>query len=340
MSIEPSPADAPKPEPAPGALVEPTWEIVLEKAASAPPPQLPPPPPNPWPRRFKIAFPVLVLVAYGLYKLMGSSLPSFGSRDGGLGPDEPESLTGVAPAGEDFERVSRNRELKELVSGLEAAASRGEWRNVVAMIDRQTVPALRNHPVVRGMRALAQTRSGERGLAIEVELKELDAILRTAGSDHAVLLEELRAARVDQAIPRLGDWEVLRRNTDEFFLLLGSEADTPYEVTVRLKLARLYESVAEKMAEEAQGYINSDTLALREARTIYQTGLRFLVRRDQWSTLGPISSGTRPDVERLVERIRLLNQSIHGPSIPFTGNDSGTWSGKKGDPIHKAAGED
>jgi hypothetical protein len=325
----------------PATTNPPTWEIVLEKAADES--QNPSVAPTTaattnWSRLAKMAFPALVLVIYGLYKLWGAGLPSFAREGDPGGPSNPTSLTGVAPATEEFQRVARDKQLREFVAKLEAAASRQEWRTMTTLVSEQTDPKVRDHPVVKALVALARTRSGERSMALEAELIDLDVVLRGAGTQYAVLSEEVRVARIDQAISRNADWDILRRNTDLFLQLLGPAAETPYEVQVRQKLARLYEAVADEIDKNARGIINNDAIALREARSAHQAGLRVLVEARGWASLKPISAGTSPDIERLVEKIRILNRAIHGPSLPFTSGDSSTWTGTKGDPFHTPPG--
>ncbi|MBI1293285.1 hypothetical protein GC173_18930 [bacterium] len=321
----------------PTSAKAPTWEIVLEKAtdeSSVPGTEGKAPTNERWSRMLKMAFPVIILLIYGGYKLWGNGLPSFQRETNPGGPTNPKSLTGVAPATEEFERVSRDKQLREFVGQLEASASRQEWRALTTIVNSQQDDRLRDHPVVKALAALARTRSGERSLALETQLIELDTTLQGAGTQYATLSEEIRVARIDQALARISDWDILQRNTDLFLQLLGAAAETPYEVTVRQKLARRYESMADEKEKGARGYLSSDTIALREARSIYQSGLRMLVEAKGWAALTPISAGTAPDIERIVEKIRRLNYSINGPSIPFTNSDSNTWSGTKGDPVH------
>jgi hypothetical protein len=285
-----------------------------------------------------MAFPVVVIILYAFYKLLGAELPSFRTAPEPGGPAGPASLTGVAPATEEFRRVARDRELREFVAQLEAIANRQEWRALIQRIERQPDEKIRTHPVVRAMELLARTRTGERSVALEQELATIDDLLRGGGSDHAALQEEIRTARVDQMISRMNSWEILRRNTDLFLRLLGPDAGSPYEVQVRQKVALRYEALGDELAARSRGYVSTDVITLREARAVYQAGLRFLVHQRNWQSLEPISAGTSLEIERLVEKIRKANRTLHGPSIPFTSSDWETWTGRRGDPIHMAPG--
>lgn len=315
-----------------------SWEIVLERAGTSEAVPLPPgdgiaPAPTPKVQRWlKLAFPALVLLVYVLFKLY-SAMSAPREAPALLGPTERASLTGVQPAHGEFERIHRDRQLRDLVAKLEGHAARNEWKALAAAVAAAEDPRAAQHPVVRGLSALARTRSGERSLDIESDLIASEAALRGL-RDYVALSEELRAARVDQAIARTASWEILARNTDLFHQLLGPNATSPYQVTVRQKLARRYESAADEIAEKSRGIIKDDILLVREARSAYQSALRWLVTAEGWRSLTPVSTGVKPDIERLTEKIRLMNRAIHGPQIPFTNTDATAWTGRAGNPVH------
>jgi hypothetical protein len=227
-----------------------------------------------------------------------------------------------------------DRQLREFIGKLEALAVRDEWSALVAAIERQPDPRFQKHPVVRALLGVAQSALGKRSHALEMELARLDEQLAGESSDYAPLVDAVRIARVQQILLRAGTAGVLEMNVDLFHTLLGTVAETPNEVRVRQRLAGQFETNADKLMEEAAGLIRSDAVLVREARVGYQNALRWIVLSSEWERLTPITPGAAADIERLIEKLRQANRVLHGPQLPFTSNDSSTWTGKQGDPIH------
>lgn len=283
----------------------------------------------------KLLFPVLILAGYLIFKLL-SMEPSTERQTALAVRDNPSSLTGVAPAQD--ETLLLDWETRELVAQLEAHRNRNEWRQVSDLVEATRDPQLRRHPVVRAFDALARTRLGERSAALEEELVNLESRLRPEARRYGDLIHGLRVARIDQLLSRIRNPTVLQYHTDLFTLLLEREPKDPYDVSIRLKLAERYEEVGDQMSLGARGMIRVDVVRMRQARSHYQIALRWIVSPRGWLDLVAISPAARPDVERIVEKIRQCNRAIHGYSVPFTDNDSTTWTGRRGAPVHDIPG--
>lgn len=284
---------------------------------------------------FKLLFPLLVLLGYLVFKVM-SIEPSVSRQTALAVRDNPGTLTGVTPARDDA--LLLDRETRELVAQLEAHHQRSEWRQVVDLVEATPDPRLHRHPVVRAFNALARTRLGERSTALEEELVSLESRLRPESRRYGDLLHGLRVARIDQLLSRIRNPTVLQYHTDLFTLLLEREPRDPYDISVRLKLAERYEEMGDRMEREARGIVRVDVVKMRQARSHYQIALRWIVSPDGWLDLVAISPAARPDVERIVEKLRQCNRAIHGFSLPFGDNDSTTWTGRRGAPVHDIPG--
>lgn len=283
----------------------------------------------------KLLFPVLIIVGYGFFKIASWERPL--KRETALSVrDSPASLTGVRPAQE--ETLSLDRETRELVAKLEALRNRNEWRQVKDLVDSEQREALRKHPVIQGFHVLSRTRLGERSRDLEEELVNVEGRLRPESRRYADLIHGLRLARIDQILSRTNNPAILQHYTDLFTMLLERDAKDPYDVSIRLRLAERYERAADQLVKDAKGLIRTDVVKTRQARSYYQIALRWIVSPDGWLDLVAISPAARPEVERIVEKIRQANRTIHGVSLPLTDNDSNTWVGRRGTPIHDIPG--
>lgn len=276
----------------------------------------------------KLLFPVIILAGYvGLKAWESLDGPSGGAYFSGL-RKEPESLTGVAPDRE--EKISLSAEEKAFIARLETMVAEKRWKDVASTVASEEGEPFRDNLLVQALAVYARSRSGERNVSLEIEIKNALARLEPMRGRYPEIYHKLELARVDQTLSRSGTPEILSMNTDAIFQWLGKEAKTLHEVDTRINAARTFEGVGDKLAEQAKGYLRDDLLKLREAREYYRTGLRLLVTEKGWKTLEPLSPRTRPDIARIEEKIRAANRKIHGPALPFTENDPETWSGKKG----------
>jgi len=311
----------------------PEWDALFVPAEPDPAESPPPPPrasstPRIW---LKAATPLLVVAIYIGIKLFpdpGSS----GTWNTWRLPKAPTTLTGVAPV--NAERVSVDRATGAFLAELEARAARNEWAAIKQSIADQPDAAVREHPVVVAFAMLGRSRTGERNIGLEAELARAEQSLQGSGARYAGLVDELKLARAEQILSRSGDPEILSLSIDTLYALLGSEATTPRNLDVRLRAARLFEAFGDDIAEKAKGYLQTDVVRLRQARAHYQMALRFLVKSDRWLDLQPVSPRATSPIEGIVEKIRIANRAIHGPSLPFTRYDSTTWTGEKGSPVH------
>lgn len=326
------PAGEPEPNPLP-VPVEARWEVVLERASavSRGAAQLPPPPaaPSRLAQLAKLAFPLLIVAAYVGYRVYESAQRPAGRDVPGL----------VAPASAltPAERPRRELDLegatRAFVQRLEELAAQGRWPEVAAAA-LNAPPESAPHPVVRAFGAVARVKTGGGGVELERELQSLEAIVARE-SRFAALAEQLRVARAQVMVRRLGTGpELLDRNLDTLRQLLSGVPLREETVKLRLDLARVIERVADEQAERARGWLQDDGLLQREARARYQSALRWIVVEDRWHDLVPVSEGARASVERIVGKIRAMNQQVHPWSPPLSGLDRSTWSGKAGEPIH------
>ncbi len=285
---------------------------------------------------FKAALPLLVIALYGAFKyfdIMSERLPP---GHGTVTQADPRTLSGIAPAGLTDTRLTR--EERTFVGQLEALYGQGRWVEVIERIEAHPEAATRGHPVLTALAALSEARLGVRSATLEDRLARIETQLAPSARQYPELLHELRVARAEQIFYRVYELEGLRRHTDLILRLLGSESRTPYDVEVRLQGARLYEQFGDELVEAGGGWlgtwVGTDPLKIRAGRSAYQAALRLLVADAAWYRLEAISPRARTDVERLTEKIRQANRSIHGFSPPLTGSDSNTWDGRRGSPIH------
>lgn len=283
----------------------------------------------------KLLFPLLIVAGYVLFKVSSWERPL--QRETALTVrDSPNTLTGVRPAQE--ETLVLDRATREVVAKLEAFRNRNEWRQAKELVEAETREEVRKHPVVQGFHLLARTRLGERSRTIEDELVNVEGRLRPEIRRYGDLIHGLRLARIDQILSRTRNPIVLQQYTDLFTMLLERTPRDHYDVSIRLKLAERYERAADDLAKEAKGIFRTDVVKTRQARSYYQIALRWIVAPDGWLDLVAISPAARPEVERLVEKIRQTNRTIHGVSLPLTESDSNTWVGRRGTPIHDIPG--
>jgi hypothetical protein len=344
---EPRDDDAPSPDPAPPAAGEdsgsellPTqpprgedWEVVLHAAAEPVEPPapgaLPPPAPRPWTPWLRAAAPLLILVAYGIFKLVdGDASP----RRSDL-PEAPASLSGVDAQ---REGLKLDRETEALVARLEALAARSDWQGLAAAT-AAAGPAQRDHPVVRAFALIARVEQGDRSTASWRQLQELDIVFQ--GSDrHRALRDYLRLLKADVLLRTAKDPDALMRNMDKFRQFLSGAGLTPRVLELRLDLAAAYEAAGVDELEAA-GSLRPDRVRLANARSLLQQGMRWVTREDAWIQRLPIDTGqAAARQQRLELHLRTANARFHGPALPFTGKDSETWSGRSDEPVHDYPG--
>jgi hypothetical protein len=281
---------------------------------------------------FKVLFPLIVVLAFLGWKTVDSlNLSTKSKNDFRVIDSTPTSLTGVAP--QEDGRLRLDRESKAVVAKLEALASANQWGQLREEIANQP-EVMQQHPVIQAMDVLARARKGERSVELEVQVRDMEALLRPEERRYPELLQELRLARVELILARARSIEVLSRNTDLIFSLLGTETDSLHDVRVHMNVSRVFETQADKLVKEGDGVFKNDPYLLQEARVYYQTALRPLVTAQGWETLEPISASAKPNINRIAEKLKNCNRMVHGPSIPFSENDSTTWSGKKDGKVH------
>lgn len=310
-----------------------SWDQVFLRAADPPEggsrdaaPRLPSGPAAPW---LKAALPFAIVLIYAIVKLVDSPRPATSAvwdvRQ------TPETLSGVKP---EQEPIQIERAMRDRLAVLEDLYRRNAWQQLRAEVDNEPDPKIREHALIRAMGLLARARAGERNTELERALENAEISIRTAGTRHAGLLEELRLARVEQILSRSNTRENFAYNIDLIYRLIGPDAATDRAVQVRGKVANTFENFADELLLEGDRIMGRDILKIREARLYYQSALRFVVKSNRWMELDPISARTSADVERLVQKIREANRKVHGPSLPFTAADSYTWTGRRGDPVH------
>ena len=342
---DPRDDDAPSPGPAPEAAGEqgapgllPTtpprgrdWEVVLHAAAepAESPAAAPTAAPRPWTPWLRASVPLLILVAYGIFKLVdGDARP----RRSDL-PEAPASLSGVDA---ERERLKLDRETEALVARLEALAARSDWQGLAAAT-AAAGPAQRDHPVVRAFALIARVEQGDRSTASWRALQELDIVFQ--GSErHGALRDYLRLLKADVLLRTAKDADALLRNMDKFRQFLAGTELTPRVLELRLDLAGAYERAG--LAElEAAGTLRPDRVRLANARSLLQQGMRWVTREDAWIERRPIDTGQAAALQqRLDLHLRTANARFHGPALPFTGKDSETWSGRANEPVHDHPG--
>lgn len=319
-------------QPAPVPAGESRWEIVAE----GPPQPIPPPPPPGTPGRWKPRW-VFLLVIIALFAGFWYGRMSLAPR--AISEVEaPRSYTGIKPPEQES---ALSRETRQLVERLEALARENRWGEIRVATETAS-PALQEHPFVRAFRdvAVVRTRTAAdkaRLPTVERELASLERRLKEDGAQ-AGLLDLLRLARADLILQRSRSEELLTRNTDELRRLVSRQPFTPAVIDLRLRLSQLYEFHGDRAFKEASGIISAEPLRMTAARSYFQMALRWVIAEDQWALLQPISAEARVASDRLLQKIRQANASIHGRALPFTQKDPETWTGKKGDPVHDAPG--
>ncbi len=277
----------------------------------------------------RAAVPLLVILLYLGYRMATAPAPQ-------VTPDliEHRNLTGVAPPVEDARMDAATR---DLVARLEGMMAREDWPSILRTIE-PLPSASAAHPAVRAFRAIARIETGEssRDLLEEVRLLEpafASDPLKRPMRDYLRLMHADLIYRLDSGSP-----ETLRAQTDRLRLLLADLPMTGRHLSLRLKLAERFERFGAD-EERAAGSYFRDRLRLRTARALYQQGLRWVTTREGWINAQPISPGQPSiQVERLLHRIREMNKAINGYSLPYSGADRTTWSGREGDPVHDARG--
>lgn len=314
-----------------------SWDSVLERASSSPSRELIPAPPGTVaPERaviwLKALLPLAILLVYiGLKWWQGAGNRGTSPWNA---PAPVASISGVDPTQSQETRIDART--REFLGQLEALAVARRWTDVVSRIKAEPEPAVREHPVVAGLGTLAEVRAGARGTETERRVMDAIAALEPSATRFPDLLKQLRLAQAQFMAARSTSPVILHRNTDTLFRLVGRDASSDYAVDVRLDIAAAFEQAGDTMVEQGSGILRDDPVMLREARSVYQSGLRFLVTDAGWAKLTPVSERTRPSIERNVGKIRELNRRIHGTNFFPSSKDNTTWSGNKGGLIHDA----
>jgi hypothetical protein len=311
-----------------------SWEAVLARAgdrgSTARVPLQPAAPSKfpPWAGSWlKAAVPVLVILLYvGFRMATTQQVPQ--------SPDlvEHRPLTGVAPP---VETAQMDSAARELVSRLEGMMAREDWPGILVTIgalDKE----LAAHPAVRAFRAIARVETGEGSRELLEEVRVLEPVF--AGDSRQRPMRDYLRLMQAELIFRLhgGSAESLRIHTDRLRQLLADLPMTGPHLRIRMKLAERYERFGAE-EEKAAGSYFRDRLRLRTARALYQQGLRWVTTREGWLDAQPISPGQPAiQVERFTHRIRQMNKAINGYSLPYTGADRNTWTGRAGTPVHDA----
>lgn len=328
------PGEPPREEEALAPVVQPDWEIVLAKAVEERPeePAVPAPPPDPrgiatagW---LRIAAPLVIIGGYALFKMMDAP-----ASQRVLLVDAPATLSGVRA---EREPLAMSRETERLVARLESLAARRDWFMVIQTIEAAD-PESARHPVVRAFEVVARVERGDRSAASYQQLRNLENAFRDSNR-HGVLRSYLRLLQADVLLRTADNPEALLRNMDRLRQLVDDQPLTPRVLELRLSLARAYEQAGLEELKAA-GTIRRDRVRLANARALFQQGLRWVVAPEGWKDLRPIDSGEANAIAgRLVLHLRVANARLHGPSMPFTGSDSETWTGRRGDPVHDHPG--
>ncbi len=272
---------------------------------------------------------ILLLFFFLKYQPSGKAIDYWGSLKGRT---DPESLSGVEPEIESPERL--DKATTDFLAKLEGLRLQNKWSEIIAAIEQQPDEKIKNHPVVQALDAIAKNRQGLRNTQLEIKLRDMESRFAASSNDYPDLLHELRLARVEQILSRSQTPEILFYNLDEIYRLLGPSAETNRDVVIRLRASQVLENQGDNLVAKADGYLKNDTVLLTEARQYYQSALRFLVVKDAWPNLEPLSPQSKTRIERLLEKMRQANRMLHGVALPMSGNDSSTWSGKKGSPVH------
>jgi len=313
-----------------------SWDTVLSRAGdrgSAGHVPLEPVEPSkfpPWAGSWlKAAVPILIILLYLGYRV--------GMTDRGpVTPDlvEHQPLTGVAPP---VEQTRMDTGTRELVSRLEGMMAREDWPGILTTLEG-TQDDLLVQPPIRAFKAIARIETGEAGFSLLEEVRMLEPFF-SSDPRHRPMREYLRLMQAELII-RLdgGSAERLRGQTDRLRQLLADLPMTGRHLRIRMRLAERFEEFG-AAEERAAGTYFRDRLRLRTARALYQQGLRWVTTREGWLQAQPISPGQPAiQVERFIHRIREMNKAINGYSLPYSGADRMTWSGRTGDPIHDAPG--
>ncbi len=278
----------------------------------------------------KASLPFLVIALYFLFKF--GAIPGGGYRSPGMLPPPPDSLSGLADDETAVERLTDRQ--KSLINRLESMRRANRWPDIISTANSEANKSIASHPVIQALVLIARTKNGERSIELENDMIGTEAELTPSAKEYVDLLFELRLARVRLMLARISSPDLLIHNIETFRQLLGEEPRNTDDLMVRIRLAQRFEDAGDLLMEQGDGYLSDDLVLIRQGRSFYQMGLRWIIRSGRWYQLEPISQAAVPEIERLVQKMRVANREIHGPSLPLTDNDSTTWSGKRGDPVH------
>ncbi|MBI5153952.1 hypothetical protein HZA57_01840 [Candidatus Poribacteria bacterium] len=283
-----------------------------------------------WTRWIRPAVPVVILLVYAAYKLLGWEPKPRAPRDA-----EPyASLSGVAA---EVKKVPLDEQTKQLLAKLEGLYTRENWTQIRA-VAASAPQDVRRHPAVRAFDAIARVHTGETSAEVMTEIRDLESYFASDPKQRA-MLESLQLVHAEILFRVSTSPDAMMRNTDRFRQLAGNaESLTPQLLAFRVKLAERFEEMGNQEAAGA-GRFMKDRVQLTTARSLYQQGLRWVTTREGWLARQPLSSGKASAiVDRLVLHIREMNKEINGLAMPWGGGDRETWTGKAGDPIHDYPG--
>jgi hypothetical protein len=313
------------------------WEVLLTNPPAPPtapfPEATPQAPSASWIPWVKALLPFAILLVYLGYK-WSTSAPStdaaaFDPRRDLVDAELP------TPSTPSLNREER-RALEKLINELNFAFQSRDWATLRAKSTAAPLRVQADH-VVHAINLLADVAQGIRRGSMVRDIAQLRPYLVERGESRLVSALDIAEARLIVHYSRRA--EDLMRQLPRLRVLLGDQPAVNQEsLLLRVELARRFEAFADEEADAA-GLLTADQVHLSNARTYYQQALRWLTTREGWLALQPIDSGVAAQLSQQVQvKLRRANQRFHGPSIPFTGYDSSTWSGINGEPLHDSPG--
>ncbi|MGF1572529.1 MAG: hypothetical protein ACFCU1_05600 [Sumerlaeia bacterium] len=315
------------------------WELLLTDPPAAPPQELPPaelpiPPRDKMISWLKALIPLLVIVAYFMYKAITGGTDARPSADF----DERRDLVNVKlPDSKepDLQRQEK-KALEELIRELNFAYQARDWKSVQSRIANAS-ERLQKEEIIRAFELLTRIQLGERSGKMNQEIAILRPYIARSSEKRLVAALDVAEAKIILHYTRNPD--DFLRHSPRLRLLIGNQPTMTQEVLqLRIQLAQVFEGFGDLEADKA-GIITQDQVRLSSARKFYQHALRWVTSNKDWLALAPIDDGLAAQISSRVQvKLRRSNERFHGPSLPFTGKDSSTWSGKKADPLHDLPG--
>lgn len=315
------------------------WELLLADPPAAPPQE--PPAPNVVPPKrealfswLKALIPLIVIIGYFLFKTLGGGTQEKPSAEF----DGRRDLVDVKlpdPKEPDLQRQEK-KALDSLIRELNFVFQAKDWNAVQAKI-AAAPERLQKDETVRAFDLLARIQIGERSGAMNQEIALLRPYI-AQGNDKR-LLAALDAAEAKIIIRYTQNPEDFLRHTPRLRALIGNPPSMTQDILqLRIQLAEQFETFGDIEADKA-GILTQDQVRLASARKYYQQALRWVTVNKEWMNLVPIDEGLAAQISSRVQvKLRRANERFHGPSLPFTGKNSGTWSGLKNEPLHDVPG--